>query len=249
MGCKFDGGDCCNKSVKGGSVKTTYCKECKCKDPKHPDDHKHACKDKCTAPEYIGDGICDDENNNCGCGFDKGDFVIAQSRVEVSKQPTAKNASARIPNTQTTTNMPVRTSAQRQGISAMVSATMRTTIAAAGSIKATVVIAQSKVEVSKQPTAKNASARIPNTQTTTNMPVRTSAQRQGISAMVSATMRTTIAAAGSIKATAVVPMSSKPTAKNASVNKRRKNNSRYVCVVGGLHVYDDSDIYCTIELG
>merc|ERR1719506_786235 len=24
-GCKFDGGDCCNKSVKGGSVKTTYC--------------------------------------------------------------------------------------------------------------------------------------------------------------------------------------------------------------------------------
>merc|ERR1712031_110036 len=97
--------------------------------------------------------------------------VIAQSRVEVSKQPTAKNASARIPNTQTTTNMPVRTSAQRQGISAMVSATMRTTIAAVSSIKATVVIAQSRVEVSKQPTAKNASARIPNTQTTTNMPV------------------------------------------------------------------------------
>merc|ERR1719362_794886 len=116
--------------------------------------------------------------------------------------------------------MPVRTSTQRQGISAMVSATMRTTIAAAGSIKATVVIAQSRVEVSKQPTAKNASARIPNTQTTTNMPVRTSAQRQGISAMVSATMRTTIAAVSSIKATVVVPMLSKPTAKNANVNKR-----------------------------
>merc|ERR1719506_794546 len=175
--------------------------------------------------------------------------VINQSRVGVSKRPTAKNASARILNTQTTTNMPVRTSAQRQSISAMVSAMMRTTIAAAGSIKATVVIAQSRVEVSKQPTAKNASARIPNTQTTTNMPVRTSAQRQGISAMVSATMRTTIAAAGSIKATAVVPMSSKPTAKNANVNKRRKSNSRYACVVGGLHVYDDPDIYCTIELG
>merc|ERR1719237_1069383 len=72
-GCKFDGGDCCNKSVKGGSVKTTYCKECKCKDPKHPDDHKHACKEKCTAPGYIGDGHCDDENNNCGCEFDKGE--------------------------------------------------------------------------------------------------------------------------------------------------------------------------------
>merc|ERR1712210_326188 len=72
-GCGFDKGDCCNRSVKGGSVKTTYCKECKCKDPQYPDDHKHACKDKCTAPGYIGDGICDDENNNCGCGFDKGD--------------------------------------------------------------------------------------------------------------------------------------------------------------------------------
>merc|ERR1712032_1468518 len=147
--------------------------------------------------------------------------VINQSRVGVSKQPTAKNASARILNTQTTTNMPVRTSAQRQSISAMVSAMMRTTIAAAGSIKATVVIAQSRVEVSKQPTAKNASARIPNTQTTTNMPVRTSAQRQGISAMVSATMRTTIAAAGSIKATVVIAQSrveasKQPTAKNAS---------------------------------
>merc|ERR1712210_225422 len=125
--------------------------------------------DKCTAPEYIGDGICDDENNN----------------------------------------------------------------SAAGSIKATVVIAQSRVEVSKQPTAKNASARIPNTQTTTNMPVRTSAQRQGISAMVSATMRTTIAAVSSIKVTVVVPMLSKPTAKNANVNKRRTINSRY-CSRRGL---------------
>merc|ERR1712222_9368 len=72
-GCKFDGGDCCNGSVQGGSVKKSYCKECKCKDPKYPDDSKHACKEKCTAPEYIGDGNCDDENNNCGCGFDKGD--------------------------------------------------------------------------------------------------------------------------------------------------------------------------------
>jgi len=151
--------------------------------------------------------------------------VINQSRVGVSKRPTAKNASARILNTQTTTNMPVRTSAQRQSISAMVSAMMRTTIAAAGSIKATVVIAQSRVEVSKQPTAKNASVRIPNTQTTTNMPVRRSAQRQGISAMATATTRTTIAAASSIKATVVVPMSSKPTAKNANANKRRTSNS------------------------
>merc|ERR1712150_243651 len=105
------------------------------------------------------------------------------------------------------------------------------------SIKATVVTAQSRVEVSKLPTAKNASARIPNTQTTTNMPVRTSAQRQGISAMAIVMTTTTIAAASSIKATAVVTMSSKPTAKNANVNKRRKSNSRYVCVVGDYNTY------------
>ena len=114
----------------------------------------------------------------------------------------------------------------------MVTATMRTTIAAASSMEATAVMAQSRVDMSKRPTAKNASARILNTQTTTKRPVRRSAQRQGISAMVTATMRTTIAAASSIKATAVVTMSSKPTAKNANVNKRRTSNSRYVCVVG-----------------
>merc|ERR1712032_1463156 len=228
--------------------------------------------------------------------------VRAQSKVGVSKQPTAKNANARILNTRKTKNVrrsarirttsatgtatmrttivaassmeatavvmsskPTSTSANaRTRISipvnvlanavhrstrATATATMRTTIAAASSMEATAVIAQSRVGVSKQPTAKNASARIPNTQTTTNMPARTSAQRQGISAMVSATMRTTIAAVSSIKVTVVVPMLSKPTAKNANVNKRRTINSRYVCVVGGLHVYDDSDIYCTIELG
>merc|ERR1712032_581043 len=104
--------------------------------------------------------------------------VRAPSRVEVSKQPTAQNASARILNTQTTVNMPVRRSAQRQDISAMVTATMRTTTVAAGSIKVTAVMDQSRVEVSKQPTAQNASAWILNTQTTVNMPVRRSAQRQ-----------------------------------------------------------------------
>jgi hypothetical protein len=161
--------------------------------------------------------------------------VMAQSRVDMSKRPTAQNASARILNTQTITKKPVRTSAQRQGTSAMVSVTMRTTIAAVSSIKATAVMAQSRVDMSKQPTAKNASARILNTQTITKKPVRTSAQRQGISAMVSVTMRTTTVAVSSIKATVVVPMSSKPTAKNASANKRRTStsNSRY-CFMRGL---------------
>merc|ERR1712048_1249282 len=131
---------------------------------------------------------------------------MSRSKVGLSKQPTVKNASARILNTQTITNMHVRISAPRQAISAMVTATTRTTIAAASSIKVTAVMAQSRVEASKQPTAKNASARTLNTQTTTNMPVRITAPRQGISAMVTVTTRTTIAAASSIKETAVVIM-------------------------------------------
>merc|ERR1712203_823916 len=93
--------------------------------------------------------------------------VRAQPRVEVSKQPTAKNASARILNTQMTKN--VRRSARFRTTSAMVTATTRTTTVAAGSIKVTAVRAQPRVEVSKQPTAKNASARILNTQMTKNV--------------------------------------------------------------------------------
>merc|ERR1712010_164164 len=69
-GCEFDGGDCCAKSVKGGKVQTAYCKQCQCKDPKHA---VKGCKAKCTVPDYIGDGNCDDENNSCACGYDKGD--------------------------------------------------------------------------------------------------------------------------------------------------------------------------------
>merc|ERR1712048_894962 len=33
-GCEYDGGDCCEQSAKGGKVKTQYCKDCKCLDPK-----------------------------------------------------------------------------------------------------------------------------------------------------------------------------------------------------------------------
>jgi len=69
--CKFDGGDCCAKSVKGGKVKKAYCKECKCKDPNNQSDPN--CLGTCGAAKYKGDGNCDDENNNCGCGYDGGD--------------------------------------------------------------------------------------------------------------------------------------------------------------------------------
>merc|ERR1719478_1742899 len=67
-GCAYDGGDCCAKSVKGGKVKKTYCKACKCIDPKN-----QGGKSTCGEPDYKGDGNCDDSNNNKGCGYDGGD--------------------------------------------------------------------------------------------------------------------------------------------------------------------------------
>merc|ERR1712210_348698 len=69
-GCDYDGGDCC-----GVNVKKTYCKQCKCLDPnyKKPSGGNGKCAQKCGAPKYEGDGVCDDANNNCGCRYDGGD--------------------------------------------------------------------------------------------------------------------------------------------------------------------------------
>merc|ERR1712210_181229 len=63
--CDYDGGDCCLAKI----VKT-YCKICKCKDP------KAGCKGTCKSKAYVGDGNCDDENNNCGCKYDGGDCCL-----------------------------------------------------------------------------------------------------------------------------------------------------------------------------
>merc|ERR1712003_585393 len=51
----------------GGPVKKAYCKECACKDPKNQG------ASTCGAPSYVGDGNCDDNNNNEGCAYDGGD--------------------------------------------------------------------------------------------------------------------------------------------------------------------------------
>merc|ERR1712048_1432308 len=78
-GCQYDGGDCCKKTNKNGSVGTKYCKACKCLDPKAggSDGGGKDCTGKCQFPNYKGDGNCDDENNNCGCGYDGGDCCLA----------------------------------------------------------------------------------------------------------------------------------------------------------------------------
>merc|ERR1711937_974099 len=80
-GCKYDGGDCCAKTVKGGKVKTDYCKDCSCVDPAQ----KLKCNGKCGAKAYVGDGNCDDNNNNCGCNYDGGD-CCPQGKKPVSKK-------------------------------------------------------------------------------------------------------------------------------------------------------------------
>merc|ERR1711934_1271077 len=73
-GCAYDGGDCC-----GAQVKKDYCKVCKCLDP---NGNK---KSTCGSPKYKGDGNCDDDNNNKGCGYDGGDCCGAKVKKDYCK--------------------------------------------------------------------------------------------------------------------------------------------------------------------
>merc|ERR1712032_1514863 len=82
-GCGYDGGDCCVASVKGGQVKKDFCKACKCIDPKNKG--KKPSKPTCGSPKYKGDGVCDDNNNNKGCGYDGGDCCGAQVNKKYCK--------------------------------------------------------------------------------------------------------------------------------------------------------------------
>lgn len=78
--CSWDGGDCCGSSGKSNQFK--FCKNCKCLDCTNvcPADKKNVARKKCGAGPYVGDGFCDDENNNCGCAWDKGDCCGSSSK-------------------------------------------------------------------------------------------------------------------------------------------------------------------------
>merc|ERR1712176_860470 len=65
--CNWDNGDCCGKNH--DKLQFAYCKACKCLDPLKT----QKCDGHCGSPNYKGDGACDDDNNNCGCGYDGGD--------------------------------------------------------------------------------------------------------------------------------------------------------------------------------
>ena len=70
--CLFDGGDCC-----GSNVDTYYCNECLCLEvggggsggitTPSGTTNSRGCN------QYIGDGFCDDINNNLDCTYDGGD--------------------------------------------------------------------------------------------------------------------------------------------------------------------------------
>ena len=74
--CFFDGGDCC-----GSNVNTNYCNECQCLE------EGGGGSSGATTPSgtigsggciqgYIGDGFCDDINNNLDCTYDGGDCCL-----------------------------------------------------------------------------------------------------------------------------------------------------------------------------
>ena len=73
-GCGWDGGDCCGQN--GDKWQRAYCTACECldaKDKSFNSDSKCPGKKQCGMQGFVGDGRCDDKNNNCGCGWDKGD--------------------------------------------------------------------------------------------------------------------------------------------------------------------------------
>ena len=61
--CNFDGGDCCT------DTEHLHCTECLCKTNGDEEDTPKTCD----MHEWIGDGVCDDENNVLECDYDGGD--------------------------------------------------------------------------------------------------------------------------------------------------------------------------------
>ena len=70
--CSFDGGDCCL-----ANLNTASCSECKCKTEDEVINPYMIC------PNYtsIGNGICNDENNNPICQYDGGDCCLPNVNI------------------------------------------------------------------------------------------------------------------------------------------------------------------------
>merc|ERR1712183_911213 len=132
-------------------------------------------------------------------------------------------------NAKTRNTSPIKTvkeHAVRRSTRATATATTTTTTVAAISMEATAVRVLSRAEKSKQVTANSASARIPST---LSKAAKLNARLQITLAMGTATTRTTTVPADTIKATAAVKMSKKPTARSA--NARTRNSRRPIKTV------------------
>ena len=69
-----------DRSSSGKKNDYKFCKKCECLDPE-----KQECSAKCGSPSWTNDGICDDNNNNCGCGWDKGDCCGDSGKADQRK--------------------------------------------------------------------------------------------------------------------------------------------------------------------
>ena len=76
--CNYDGGDCC-----GPNVNTQYCTACQCLGDGGSSGGNGTLgtttpslttnSGGCSSPNWVGDGYCDDGNNNQECNYDGGD--------------------------------------------------------------------------------------------------------------------------------------------------------------------------------
>ena len=39
--------------------------------------------------DFMGDGFCDDENNNEGCNYDEGKIILNLVKLEIQRRPAA----------------------------------------------------------------------------------------------------------------------------------------------------------------
>merc|ERR1712100_196136 len=82
-GCDWDGGDCCGTSDKAKQY--NYCNDCSCLDCTavvEGDDCVEEAVGSCQYSSYVGDGYCDDGNNNAGCGWDDGDCCGSSGKAK-----------------------------------------------------------------------------------------------------------------------------------------------------------------------
>ena len=81
LDCTYDGGDCC-----GANVITQYCAECLCLDVGGGGSGGTNAPSRTTSSggcnQYIGDGFCDDINNNLDCTYDGRDCCGANVNTQ-----------------------------------------------------------------------------------------------------------------------------------------------------------------------